>query len=261
VLVIGGSIGMVGAPALVANAALRTGVGLVKIAAPQPAQQAVATLAPCATSVPVPADDEGRIAVTALPVIRELAETHDVLAVGPGAGVSTGWQRILRELLAMRERPMVIDADGLNNLAGISEWWRARRARVVLTPHPGEMKRLLAGASLKADVNDRQQSAHRFAELTGCVVLLKGHNTVVADAQRVEINATGNPGMATAGSGDVLTGIIAGLLAQGLDTFDSARLGAWLHGRAGDLAAERLGQVSITATDILDDLANAIRGI
>lgn len=261
VLVVGGSIGMVGAPALAANAALRTGAGLVKIAAPEPAQQAIATLAPCATSVPVAGDRAGRIAPAALPTIRELAEAHDVLAVGPGAGTSKGWQRILSALLALPGKPMVIDADGLNNLAEIPRWWQRLRARVVLTPHPGEMKRLLVGGGFEARIDDRQATAREFARLTGCVVVLKGHHTVIADAKRAEINATGNPGMATAGSGDVLTGIIAGLLGQGVGLFEAAWLGAWLHGRAGDLAAKRQGQVSVIATDILDELPNAMRQV
>jgi NAD(P)H-hydrate epimerase len=259
VLVVGGSIGMVGAPALTANAALRTGTGLVKLACPRPAQQAIATLAPCATSVPMPADTAGRLAASCLPALLELADAHDVLAVGPGADTSQGWQKILAALLKLTDKPVVVDADGLNNLAGMGRWWQRCSARVVLTPHPGEMRRLLAGAGLPTDLDDRQGVAAEFAELTGCVVMLKGHRTVIADGRHVTLNPTGNPGMATAGAGDVLTGIIAGLLAQGFEPFDAARFGAWLHGRAGDLAAKRLGQPSMIATDILDELPHAIR--
>jgi NAD(P)H-hydrate epimerase len=159
VLIVGGSTGMVGAPALAANAALRAGAGLVKMAVPAPAQQAVATLAPCATSAALPADFEGRIAEAAIPALTELAQSHDVLAVGPGAGVSASWEKILGKLLALPGRPTVIDADGLNNLANMPQWRSHRGGDVVLTPHPGEMKRLLAGAGLPQQLDDRSAVA------------------------------------------------------------------------------------------------------
>jgi ADP-dependent NAD(P)H-hydrate dehydratase len=257
VLVVGGSVGMVGAPALAANAALRGGAGLVKIACPQCNQQTTAGLAPCATSIPLPCTADGLIAARAVKTLCQLADQHDVLAIGPGIGQATGVARVVVALLAVPDRPKVVDADALNNLAASGQWWCKAVGPVVLTPHPGEMQRLLDGAGLKVSTSNRQACATALADATGTVVVLKGAGTVVTDGHRVYVNRTGNPGMATAGSGDVLTGLIAALIGQGLSEFDAATLGVHAHGLTADLAAEEIGQISLTATDLLDFLPEA----
>jgi NAD(P)H-hydrate epimerase len=154
---------------------------------------------------------------------------------------------------------MVVDADGLNNLALIKNWPAKRKASLVLTPHPGEIKRLWEGLFGDRMPADRSDQAARLAVETGTVVALKGANTVVTDGRRQYVNTTGNPGMATAGSGDALTGAIAAFMGQGLGEFDAAVLGVYSHGLAGDIAADRKGQTSMIATDIIDCLPDAIR--
>lgn len=258
VLIVGGSVGMVGAPALAANAALRGGAGLVKIACPDCSQQTTASLAPCATSVPLPSTADGMMTARALGPLRTLADEHDILAIGPGVGQGPGVRKVVAALVAHPDRPKVVDADGLNNLASSGTWWRDTDSPIVLTPHPGEMRRLMDGAGLDGDLKDRQARAIALAGLTGAIVALKGAGTVVTDGQRVFVNRTGNAGMATAGAGDVLTGLIAALIGQKMSPFDAAVLGVHWHGLAGDLAAEETGQVSLTATDLIDFLPEAL---
>jgi len=258
VLVVGGSRDMPGAPALAASAALRAGAGLVKVACPPAIQQTVVGLCPCATSVALPQTQSGLISRAAASRIEELALAADVVAVGPGLGTSPGGTALVSALLAVKDLPLLIDADGLNNLASRKSWWKSCRADLVLTPHPGEMRRLIDGAGLALDPADKKDCCVRFAEHVGQVVVLKGAGTVVSDARRLYVNNTGNPGMATGGSGDVLTGIIAALIGQGLDPFDAATMGVHLHGLAGDLAARVIGQVSLIATDLIEFLPEAI---
>jgi NAD(P)H-hydrate epimerase len=268
VLVVGGSRGMIGAVALAANAALRGGAGLATFAAPETVQLAVAALCPCATSVPLACGADGELAAEAVRQVHQAAATADVLAVGPGMAVGLRQQTLVRAALE-QERPLVLDADGLNNLAKIDGWPALRRCPVVLTPHPGEFSRLTARPVREIQA-DRQTAAAAAArewaaggpEQAGpLVLLLKGAGTVITDGRRARINETGNPGMATGGSGDVLTGLAAALLAQGLGAFDAASLAAHLHGRAGDLAAERLSQAALIASDLLGHLPAAMKEI
>ncbi len=264
VLVVGGARGMIGAPALCANAALRGGAGLVRIAVESPLLEAVGTLAPCATAVGLPPLD--RFAPPAVwRVLGAAADAADVLAVGPGWSNDAARAAMLRRILSDAARPVVLDADGLNNLARLPDWPAVVRRRtasspLVLTPHPAEAQRLLDAARIEVDARrQRGAAAAALAEASGAVLVLKGAGTIVTDARRVYINRTGNPGMATGGSGDVLTGLIAALIGQRLSPFDAAVLGVFLHGRAGDLAARRLGEASMMATDLLDVLPDAFR--
>ena len=265
VLVVGGSRGMVGAVALAANAALRGGAGLATLAAPETVQLAAATLCPCATSVPLACGADGQLSAGALRQFRRAAERADAVAVGPGMAVGARQQEIVRAALGL-ETPVVLDADGLNALAAIDDWPSLRAGPLVLTPHPGEFARLtgrsvgeIQAARESAAVAATRDWAERSPESAGpLVLLLKGAGTVVTDGLRVRINETGNPGMATGGSGDVLTGLVAALLAQQLGPFDAASLGAHLHGLAGDLAARDLSQPALIATDLLDYLLRAI---
>ena len=268
VLVVGGSRGMVGAPALAANAALRGGAGLVTFAAPETIQLTVAAICPCATSVPLACDAEGRLTADAVRQMVRAAGVCDVLAVGPGMGVGPRQADLVRAALAQR-RPLVLDADALNNLAVVDDWPALRRCPLVLTPHPGEFARL-RGAGV-ADVQaDRAGAAVAAAREWGdpvalegppLVCVLKGAGTVVTDGRRVFVNATGNPGMASGGSGDVLTGLVAAMLAGGPEPFEAACLAAHVHGLAGDLAAAELGQAAMTAADLLDYLPAAMKEV
>jgi ADP-dependent NAD(P)H-hydrate dehydratase len=265
VLVVGGSRGMIGAPALAALAALRGGAGLVTLAAPETIQLHAAGLCPCATSVPLSCDRDGRLAAGCVRELIEAVDKADVLAVGPGLGVGRAQQDLVLAAVE-QEKPLVLDADGLNNIAGLDHWPRRRMCPIVLTPHPGELARLVGRpvAEIQADrqavaLAEARTWAQAAAQPRPLVLLLKGHGTIVTDGRRLRVNATGNPGMATGGAGDVLTGLVAALLAQGLEPLDAAALAAHVHGRAGDLAAAELSQPGMIATDLLDRLPQAIR--
>lgn len=258
ILVVGGSRAMPGAAALAAMAALRSGAGLVKAAVPASAVPSVAAHFPCYTFLPCLEDREGFLHAAAAEAVLDEAARADALALGPGMGTSTGTGKVVRALVRRADKPMVIDADGLNLLAGDLDTLLLRSAPAVLTPHPGEFARL-DGARPSRDPAGRRAAAERLARKTGCVVLLKGWGTVVTDGRETYVNTTGNPGMATAGSGDVLTGMIAAFLAALPEPLAAAVLGAYLHGLAGDLAAEAVGEVSLTAKDVLDHLPAAIR--
>jgi ADP-dependent NAD(P)H-hydrate dehydratase len=257
VCIIGGSIGMSGAAALAGRAALRSGAGLVRVAIPKSVLPIVASIEPSYTTIPLAEDSAGRISAKAINTILDAVSENDCLAFGPGIGTSGGIQSILEALLQQEHLRLLIDADGLNNLSGIKDWPDKLKANLILTPHPGEMKRLWTGLFREQLPPNRRDQAGKLAKHTKTVVVLKGAGTVVTDGQKVYINKTGNPGMATAGSGDVLTGVITALIGQGLSNFDAAVLGVHIHGSAGDIAAEKFGQVSLIATDIIESLPKA----
>ncbi len=256
VLIIGGSIGFSGAPVLAATAALRSGTGLVRVAVPESIQPVVAGLEPCYTTIGL-SEKNRQLSSKAVTELAKHLPDNDIVAFGPGVGTGSGVKEILLSLLAVEGLKLIIDADGLNVLSqcgGPGGWLEKRKADVVLTPHPGEMARLWKSVFREPMPDDRTECATRFAEKTGCVVVLKGSKTVVTNGDSVYINTTGNPGMATAGSGDVLTGMIAALVGQGLSLFDAAVLGVYSHGFAGDVASALHGQVGMIATDIIDNL-------
>lgn len=257
VCIIAGSIGMSGAAALAGRAALRAGAGLVRVATPKSVLPIVAAIEPSFTTIALPEDSNGRISAKAINIILEAISENDAMAFGPGIGTSGALRSILETLLEQESLKLVIDADGLNNLAGIKDWPARLKAKLILTPHPGEFKRLWSNLLREELPADRQQQALQLSQRTNTIVVLKGAGTVVTDGEKVYINKTGNPGMATAGSGDVLTGIITALLGQGLSDFDAAVLGVYIHGLAGDIAAEKLGQISLIATDIAQALPDA----
>ena len=257
VCIIAGSVGMSGAAALAGRAALRAGAGLVRVATPKSVLPIVAAIEPSFTTIALPEDSAGRISAKAIHAVLEAVGQNDAVAFGPGIGISGALRSILKMLLEQKSLRLVIDADGLNNLASIKNWPAQLKAKLILTPHPGEMRRLWSGLLRDELPTDRQEQALQLAQRTNTIVVLKGAGTVVTDSEKVYINKTGNPGMATAGSGDVLTGVITALLGQGLSDFDAAVLGVYLHGLAGDIAAEKVGQVSLMATDIAQALADA----
>lgn len=259
VLIIAGSMGFSGAATLSGQAALRGGAGLVRLAVPRSILPIVAAIEPCYTTIPLPEDENGQITPKAITVLLPHLADNDIVAVGPGLGQGRGAKELLAVLISRPDLKLVIDADGLNVLAKSSEWVGSRKASIILTPHPGEMKRLWENSFREPMPADRKELTIRFASKSGCVVVLKGAGTVVADSSRVYVNTTGNPGMATGGAGDVLTGLIAALNGQGLSLFDASVLGVYLHGLAGDLAAQVYSQVALVATDILRYLPAEIK--
>lgn len=258
VLVVAGSRGMSGAAVLCATAALRGGAGLVRLAVPQEIFPLVAAANPCYLTALLPQDAEGRLALAALPELLRLAQDHEVVALGPGFGKSPDHLPVLAAVLAQVRAPLVIDADGLNAFVPEPGKLGQHAGPVVITPHPGEFARLLQTDTTTVQ-KGRRPLAARFAAEHKLVVLLKGYGTIVTDGRRVYQNTTGNPGLATAGSGDVLTGLIAALLAQELEPFQAAQLGAFVHGRAGDLARDDLGAIGLMASDLLNFLPRALR--
>jgi NAD(P)H-hydrate epimerase len=258
VLVVAGSRGMSGAAVLCASAALRGGAGLVYLAVPREVQPVVATANPCYLTADLPQDDQGRLAQSAAAPLLDLARGKDVVAFGPGVGRSPALTALVLAVLSQVPAPLVLDADGLNALEGQTGRLRGRAAPLIITPHPGEFARL-AGTDVASVQAARQEAAVRFASDHGLVLVLKGYGTLVTDGRRLYTNRTGNPGMATGGTGDVLTGLIAALLGQGLEAFASAQLGVYLHGLAGDLARDDLGEVPLIASDLLAYMPRAFR--
>ena len=257
VLVVAGSLGMTGAAALSARAALRTGAGLVTVATPAAVQPVVAGLGSEFMTVPLP-DADGR--VTAEAVDRVLDLPADVVAIGPGLGTGPGVAAFVRALLERCESPLILDADALNACAGDPAVLVGREERpVIITPHPGEMARLLGCATEDVQAN-RVGLATEFAARHRVTVVLKGYRTIIATPDgQVFVNPTGSPGMATAGSGDVLTGMLAAALAQLLDPSTACQLAAYLHGAAGELADADEGEMSMVAGDIVSHIGDAVQ--
>ncbi len=259
VLIVAGSMGMTGAAILSGRAALRSGAGLVQVATPAHVQAIVAGGNPCYTTFAIPQHADGSFGELAAAQAIEWAQTASSLAIGPGLGRSPGLAAFIRTVVSeLPKLPIVIDADGLNALSPFTEEFKARECALVLTPHPGEFCRL-SGHSMPEVQEHREALAIAFAAKFGVVLLLKGAGTLVTDGRKLYRNSTGNPGMATGGSGDVLTGAIAALLGQQMSPFDAATLGAWIHGKAGDLAAQELGQTGLTAADLPEFLPHAFR--
>lgn len=258
VLVLAGGRGMAGAAALTGAGALRSGAGLVRIACPTEVQPTVATFEPSYMVYPLTDDGSGRLDFPACgETLEGLIDQADVLAVGPGLGQSDGLRALIRWVLDSIQLPTILDADALNNLSGQVELLDAIQRPLVITPHPGEFARL-TGQSIAEVQADRQGQAVALAQRAEpLVVVLKGAGTIVTDGRRVFTNPTGNPGMATGGAGDVLSGVIAALIGQGLPAFEAAQLGVYAHGLAGDIARDQNGEVGLIAGDIVDALADA----
>lgn len=264
VLCVGGSYGMSGAIALCSRAALITGAGLVRNAVPRSILDTVASFTPEVMNVPLPESKSGRISLDAFDEIVRLSQQATVVALGPGLGRSLGLTALVAKLYKTLDKPMIVDADALNALA--EKGFEPPGIPRILTPHPGEFKRLL-GDQAALDPEDasaqslekRSKIVRAFAKRTQCVTVLKGHRTLISDGESVAVNETGNPGMGTGGSGDVLTGMIAGLLAQHFNPFHAAVLGVHLHGKAGDFAAEKLGQESVIASAIIEHIPQALQ--
>lgn len=250
VLVAAASRGMTGAAALAGEAALRVGAGLVHVAAPASSQPVVATLKPEFMTLAFPESEFGGFSEAAAEPFLQRAERADAIAVGPGVGTDPEVQAFIRKVVAGSPAPLVIDADGIKAFAGKAEMLAEAPVPLVLTPHPGEMAHLL-GISVEDVQNDRFGAVRKAAQTTKAIVLLKGANTLIAEPGGVVwINPTGNRALGTGGSGDVLTGIIAGLLAQGMGAQEAAVTGAYMHGMAGDRLAEAMGLDGVLAGDL-----------
>jgi NAD(P)H-hydrate epimerase len=258
VLVLAGGRGMAGAAGLVGASALRSGAGLVRVASASEVASVVATFEPSYMTYPLPQDADGLIDFpAAAPALDRLIDPADVLAVGPGLGQSRSLSAMVRWIVEEVSTPAVLDADSLNNLAETPRLLLSANRPIVITPHPGEFSRL-TGDSIADIQADREGKAVAFARQSGnLTVVLKGNGTIVTDGRRVFVNNTGNPGMATGGAGDVLTGVIAALMGQGLPSFEAAVLGVHAHGLAGDIAKSHSGVVGLIAGDIVDGLADA----
>ena len=258
VLALAGGRGSAGAAALVGGAALRSGAGLVRVMCPEEVQPTVASFEPSYMTYPVAHDREGLVTFEgAKKAIEKFTPLATVLAMGPGLGQSADLRELVRWVVESVELPTVLDADALNNLAGQTEALGRIQRPVVITPHPGEFSRLTGRDTMEIQ-EDRETHAVGFAESAqNLILVLKGAETIVTDGHRLYKNTTGNPGMATGGSGDVLTGVIAALIAQGMDPFDAACLGVYAHGLAGDIARDNNGAVGMISGDIVDSLADA----
>ncbi len=249
VLMIGGSRGMAGSIALGSIAALHTGSGLVTAAVPDRCLETVASFHAAIMTTPLADDDGGRFSIDAAGQLGPLLSTASAIGCGPGMTTQRGSIRLVERLLQATDIPRVMDADALNSMV-LLDWACSAGdgGPLVLTPHPGEFARL-SGVSA-ADRQGQCDAAVELAGRTGAVIVLKGAPSLVIGNGEVWTNTTGNPALATAGSGDVLTGVLASLLGQGLSIWDAARLGVWMHGRAGDIAAEQIGAPGVTAPAI-----------
>lgn len=257
-LIIGGSRGMSGAATLAGTAALRGGSGLVFVACPESVYPIVAAAEPSYLTVPLSEDSAGQLSMTALADIKQQLDRCTAAGIGPGLGESENIDQLIGSLYTETPQPLVIDADSLNALARQPDLIAQHAGPRILTPHPGEMARL--AQTTTQDVQENRESlARSFAREHNCIVVLKGHSTVVTDGEQLYLNSTGNSGMATGGSGDVLTGLMTSLLAQGMPPFEAAQLSVHLHGKAGDFAAEHLGTHGLIASDLPYYLAIALK--
>jgi NAD(P)H-hydrate epimerase len=247
-LIVAGSPGMAGAAA-----------GLVTAAVPEPIVSVVHLGSLESMTVSLPAAGPRGVPADAVALALAACSGKEAAAIGPGLGQEPDTAAAIRELTLAAPLPLVLDADGLNAFAGAAERLRARAAPTLLTPHPGELARLLGGATATIQ-DDRLAAAREASERTGAIVVLKGNLTLIAEpGGEIWVNPTGNPGMATGGTGDVLTGVLVGLLAQGYEPLAAAQLGVFLHGLAGDLAAETHGQEALRAGDLVESLGAAFR--
>lgn len=253
ILLLCGSRGYTGAAALAAMGALRTGAGLVYLAVPESIYSIVATKLLEPVVIPVP-DKDGMFSESSILYISDILPKINAILLGPGIGISSGTRDVTDFIIHNSKCPLVLDADGINVISDHIDILRDRTYPTILTPHQGEFLRM--GGSV---TGDRIQHAAQMAKRLNSIILLKGHNTVITDGITHYVNQTGNPGMATGGSGDVLSGIIVSLLGQAIDPLLSAACGAWLHGSAGDICAQEIGQYGMLPQDMIQVLPRLMR--
>ena len=253
ILLLCGSRGYTGAAALAARGALRCGAGLVYLGVPESIYEIEARKLDEPIVFPLP-DEGGMLASSAAQIVSEKLKNMDAVLIGPGLGQSAGTLAVLKTVLAEFSGPVLVDADGINLLAAHKDLLRGRAHPTILTPHDGEFSRI--GGAL---TENREECAMRFAREEGCILLLKGHRTVITDGNVCYRNCTGNPGMAVGGSGDVLAGMIVSLLGQGIEPLAATACAAWLHGAAGDRCAQTLGQYGMLPSDMLQELPRLMK--
>lgn len=259
VLVIAGSAGYTGAAYLTSQAAVLSGSGLVTLAVGKGIYEIMASKLTEVMVRPYFETKDSSLSLLAEKDLIKFSEKCDVVAIGPGISQNKETQGLIKNMIGKLEKPVVLDADGINAVAGHPDLLKEARAGIVLTPHPGEFSRL-TGKDITEIQKNRKDIALGFATLYNTVLVLKGHDTVVAGPKgELYINETGNSGMATGGTGDVLTGVIASFIGQGMDNFDAAVLGSYFHGLAGDLALKEKGALSLIATDILNKLPDVLK--
>ncbi|MEW6008406.1 MAG: NAD(P)H-hydrate dehydratase [Candidatus Omnitrophota bacterium] len=257
-----GSSGLTGAAVMVARSCLRAGAGLVTLGVPETLIEVFEKQLIEVMTLALPETKNQTLSDKAYKKINNFLEKCDCLAIGPGLSANSSTQVLVRKIIKTCKLPMVIDADAINALAGhlniLRNTQHAIRNTRILTPHPGEMARL-TGKTVSYIQENRKSVATKFAKEFGVTLILKGHNTLVADSKNCYVNRTGNPGMASAGMGDCLTGIVGAFLAQGLDSFSAAKFGAYIHGLAGDLAAKEKGELGLIASDLIEKIPEAIK--
>ena len=253
ILLLCGSRGYTGAAALAAMGALRSGAGLVYLAVPDSIYDIEAVKLTEPVIIPI-ADEDGRYAPESVEQILSLLQGKNAVLIGPGIGQSDGVEAVVCAVLEHFNGPVVLDADGINLMRMHKDILRGRTGPTILTPHDGEFVRF--GGVLESD---RIASAKQLARDLGVIVLLKGHRTVITDGDSVYLNRTGNPGMATGGSGDVLAGVIVSLLGQGISPLKAAACGAWLHGAAGDICEKEIGQYGMLPSDMVNVLPRLLK--
>lgn len=258
IFIVAGSRGLTGAAALCASATLRSGAGLATLGVPFSLNLMMEKKLTEVMTLPLPETKDATLSLKAEQLILKRANGSDVVILGPGLSGNTQTARLVRRLIPKIKKTMVLDADALNAIAGDIAILKKVKAKIVITPHPGEMSRLISKSKAYVQKN-RLSVAKKIANQYNAVVVLKGAGSVVAARNSHYINKTGNPGMATAGSGDVLSGVIGGFLAQGLKPFNAARLAVYVHGLAGDLAAKEKGETGLIASDILEEIPEAIK--
>jgi NAD(P)H-hydrate epimerase len=261
IFVLAGSRGLTGAPYMTSLAAMRSGAGGVILGVPKSIYPPLVRKLTEVMLTPLEETAEGSVSLASLEAINEKIEWSDVVVIGPGISHNAETRRLLLHLIPAIKRPLVLDADGLNCIAADTSVLRRRKASTILTPHVGELSRLIGRGGKEIELN-RVTVASQAADRLKSIVVLKGSPTVTGlPSGPAYVNSTGNPGMATAGTGDVLTGIIAGLLGQGMQAERAAYSGVFIHGLAGDIAARKFGERSVMALDILERIPDAIKSL
>ncbi|MFH1413438.1 MAG: NAD(P)H-hydrate dehydratase [Candidatus Omnitrophota bacterium] len=270
IFILGGSAGYSGAAVLCAEACIRSGAGIVTLGIPKSINNAVIKIKPKEViTLPLPETKQGELSSSGYKKIRDFIRSIDCLIIGPGVGREKSTQVLVRKLMSHVDKPVVVDADGLNAIVGHLNILRVtppagragsnERRATIMTPHPGEMSRLVNKKTAQIQ-KDREGAVKEFVKKNKVTLVLKGHHTLVADHRgNFYTNRSGNPGMATAGSGDVLSGVIGAFVGQGLNLFDAAKYAVYLHGVAGDLAAKQKTQLGMIASDIIENIPEAIK--
>lgn len=260
VFILAGSTGMTGAAYLCAQAAIRCGAGLVTLGIPKSLNPIMEVKLTEVMTLPLAEAEEGSLSLKAFSDIRDFSEKADCVAIGPGLSQNKSTQELIRKSASAIKKPIVLDADGINAFEGYTSLLKSicRRGVHIITPHPGEMARLLK-ISVREAQGDREKIAADFSRRYNLTVVLKGYKTIIASGKSFHVNKTGNPGMASGGCGDVLTGMIASFLAQGMSAYEASKAAVYLHGLAGDLAKKDKTEISLIASDIIDKIPNIFK--